>query len=69
LVLYSLGNALFDQGGLADTRQATLVAVTLDSKGVKSAHAVPFEIDASRSLIIQPDAQTARQILHRINLP
>ncbi len=69
LVLYSLGNAMFDQGGLADTRQAALVAVTLGSKGVKSARAVPFEIDAFHSLVTQPDVQMARQILNRINLP
>jgi poly-gamma-glutamate capsule biosynthesis protein CapA/YwtB (metallophosphatase superfamily) len=69
LVLYSLGNAMFDQGGLADTRQAALVAVTLDSKGVKSARAVPFEIDAFHGRVIQPGVQTARQILKRINLP
>jgi poly-gamma-glutamate synthesis protein (capsule biosynthesis protein) len=69
LVIYSLGNALFDQGGLADTRQSALVAVTLDSSGVKIARAVPFEIDISRNLLIQLGEETARQILNRINLP
>jgi poly-gamma-glutamate capsule biosynthesis protein CapA/YwtB (metallophosphatase superfamily) len=69
LILYSLGNALFDQAGLADTRQSALVMVTLDSEGVKSARAVPFEIDVVRSRIIQPDVQTARQIHTRLNLP
>ncbi len=69
LVLYSLGNALFDQPGLPDTRQSALVLVTLDSQGVRSARAVPFEIDVGRSLIIQPDAQTAQQIQARLALP
>ena len=69
LVLYSLGNALFDQGGQADTRQSALVTVTLDSEGVKSAHVVPFEIDVVRSRIIRPDAQIARQIHIRLDLP
>jgi poly-gamma-glutamate capsule biosynthesis protein CapA/YwtB (metallophosphatase superfamily) len=69
LILFSLGNALFDQRGLADTRQSAMVVVTLDSEGVKSARAVPFEIDVSRSLTVRPDAQTAQQIHKRINLP
>jgi poly-gamma-glutamate capsule biosynthesis protein CapA/YwtB (metallophosphatase superfamily) len=68
LVLYSLGNAMFDQGGLADTRQSALVVVTLDAKGVKSAQMIPFEIDAFHSRIIQPDPQTADQIRTRLDL-
>jgi poly-gamma-glutamate capsule biosynthesis protein CapA/YwtB (metallophosphatase superfamily) len=67
LVLYSLGNAMFDQGGLADTRQSALVVVTLDAEGVKSAQAIPFEIDALHSQIIQPDPQTADQIRTRLD--
>jgi poly-gamma-glutamate capsule biosynthesis protein CapA/YwtB (metallophosphatase superfamily) len=69
LVLYSLGNALFDQGGLADTRQSALVMITLNSEGVQSARAAPFEIDVFRNQIIQPDAQTTRQIHTRLDLP
>jgi poly-gamma-glutamate capsule biosynthesis protein CapA/YwtB (metallophosphatase superfamily) len=69
LVFYSLGNALFDQGGLADTRLSALVIVTLDPERVRSARAIPFEIDVVRSRIIQPDAQTAGQILTRLDLP
>ncbi len=55
LVLYSLGNALFDQGGLDDTRQSALVLVTLDAKGVTSVETIPFEIDLLHSRIIEPD--------------
>jgi poly-gamma-glutamate capsule biosynthesis protein CapA/YwtB (metallophosphatase superfamily) len=69
LVLYSLGNALFDQPGLPDTRQSALLLVTLDPHGVRSAVAVPFEIDVPHSLILQPDAKTAKNILERLNLP
>jgi poly-gamma-glutamate synthesis protein (capsule biosynthesis protein) len=68
LVLYSLGNALFDQPGLPDTRQSALLLVTLDPHGVRSAVAVPFEIDVPHSLIFQPDAQTAKLILGRLAL-
>jgi poly-gamma-glutamate synthesis protein (capsule biosynthesis protein) len=69
LVLYSLGNALFDQGGLADTRQSALVLVTLNAQGVKSAQAVPFAVDVVESRVVQPDAKTADEILERLNLP
>ncbi len=33
LVLYSLGNALFDQYGLASTRESAMAVVTLDERG------------------------------------
>ena len=69
LVLYSLGNALFDQGGLADTRQSALVLVTLDAQGVKSTQAVPFAIDVVESRVVQPEAKIADEILERLNLP
>jgi poly-gamma-glutamate capsule biosynthesis protein CapA/YwtB (metallophosphatase superfamily) len=69
LVLYSLGNALFDQGGLDDTRQSALVVVTLDSEGVTSVRTVPFEIDVLNSRVIQPDAATAEKIRDRLSLP
>ena len=69
LVLYSLGNALFDQPGLPDTRQSALVLVTLDAQGVRSVQVTPFQIDVSQSLIVRPDARTAAQILDRLNLP
>ncbi len=69
LVLYSLGNALFDQYGLADTRRSALVTVTLDGRGVQSVRVVPFVIDAARSRVAAPDDATAEIILDRINLP
>jgi poly-gamma-glutamate synthesis protein (capsule biosynthesis protein) len=69
LVLYSLGNALFDQGGLQDTRQSALVKVTMDAGGVASVRSVPFEIDVEDSRVVQPDAETAAKIRDRLNLP
>jgi len=69
LVLYSLGNALFDQGGLEDTRQSALVEVTLDAEGVTSVRSVPFEIDIVNNRVAQPDARTAMKIQDRLNLP
>lgn len=69
LVLYSLGNALFDQIGLPDTRQSALVLVTLDAHGVRAARAVPFVIQVPGSRVAAADAQTAQQIHARIHLP
>jgi len=69
LVLYSLGNALFDQGGLDDTRRSALVVVTLDAEGVSSIRSVPFEIDVVNSRVVQPDDGTAEMIQDRLNLP
>jgi poly-gamma-glutamate capsule biosynthesis protein CapA/YwtB (metallophosphatase superfamily) len=63
LVFYSLGNVLFDQYGLANTRQSALVLVALDSKGVVAYRAVPFMIDVPNSLIIETDAKSAQAIL------
>jgi poly-gamma-glutamate capsule biosynthesis protein CapA/YwtB (metallophosphatase superfamily) len=68
LVLYSLGNALFDQGGLADTRQAALVLVEINPNGVQSVRAVPFVINMVNSRLAAPDEETAKKILDRINI-
>jgi poly-gamma-glutamate synthesis protein (capsule biosynthesis protein) len=69
LVLYSLGNALFDQGGLPDTRQSALALVRLTGSGVQSTQIVPFEIDPVGSRVIQADAHAAAQIRLRLGLP
>jgi poly-gamma-glutamate synthesis protein (capsule biosynthesis protein) len=63
LVFYSLGNALFDQYGLADTRQSALVLVSLDPKGLVGYRAIPFMIDVPNSRIIEVDAESAQAIL------
>ncbi len=69
LVLYSLGNALFDQPGLPDTRQSALVLVTLNSQGVRSAWAIPFLIDISASRLVASDSATAARIRSSLGLP
>ena len=68
LVLYSLGNALFDQGGLADTRQSALALVQINAKGVESFRAVPCVIDMAESRLVAADAETARKILERLKI-
>jgi len=69
LVLYSLGNGLFDQGGLADTRQSALVVVTMDSAGVESIRSVPFIIDVDFSILEAPDASEFEKIQDRLHIP
>jgi poly-gamma-glutamate synthesis protein (capsule biosynthesis protein) len=63
LVLYSLGNALFDQAGLANTRQSALALVALDKSGVKTLRAIPFVIDVPGSRLLEADPASAKTIL------
>lgn len=63
LVLYSMGNALFDQAGLANTRQSALALVTLDANGVIGTRAIPFVIDTRGSHILEADPASAKTIL------
>ena len=63
LVLYSLGNALFDQHGLENTRQSALVLVTINASGVEKLDAIPFLIDVSNSRIVEPDSASVETIL------
>jgi len=69
LILYSLGNALFDQGGLADTRRSALAVVTIGPSGVESVHAVPFAIDVPHSRLEAPDASTLQKVQDSLQLP
>jgi poly-gamma-glutamate capsule biosynthesis protein CapA/YwtB (metallophosphatase superfamily) len=66
LVLYSLGNALFDQYGLPDTRQSALVMVEVSQNGVQEMHTIPFVIDEPHSKLIAADDETAKKILERL---
>jgi poly-gamma-glutamate synthesis protein (capsule biosynthesis protein) len=68
LVLYSLGNALFDQHGLADTRRSALLQVTLTAQGVRSVEALPFAIDVRASRVTPPTAEDTQAILQRLDL-
>ena len=63
LVLYSLGNALFDQAGLESTRRSALVLVRLGAGGVEEMHAIPFVIDVVRSRIVQADPASEAAIM------
>jgi len=62
LVLYSLGNALFDQYGLETTRRSALAWVKLNQQGVQGLQAVPFLIDVRHSRIVEADAASAQTV-------
>jgi len=68
LVFYSLGNALFDQYGLPDTRQSALLMVKMSKDGVQGVQAIPFVIDVPHSRLIAADATAANKILERLQL-
>jgi poly-gamma-glutamate synthesis protein (capsule biosynthesis protein) len=63
LVLYSLGNALFDQPGLEDTRRSALVLVTLDSQGVEEISVIPFLIDVRNSRVVTAEEADTQRIM------
>jgi gamma-polyglutamate biosynthesis protein CapA len=66
LVLYSLGNALFDQYALPNTRQSALALVQVGKDGVEEYHAIPFVIDEPHSRLAAADEKTALRILERL---
>jgi len=66
LVIYSLGNALFDQHGLPSTRQGALVSVVLNENGISRYKVIPFVIDVEGSRIVQPDTGQEEQILDQL---
>lgn len=68
LVMYSLGNALFDQVVPDDTRQSAVLKVTLNRNGVQSVEAVPFLIDPFEGVVSLADPGLADKILQRLHL-
>ena len=68
LVFYSLGNALFDSYGLADTSRSALILVMLDAQGIVDVEAFPFVIDAINSCVVPADLSTEQIILERLSL-
>jgi poly-gamma-glutamate capsule biosynthesis protein CapA/YwtB (metallophosphatase superfamily) len=67
LVAYSLGNALFDQGGRPETRQGLALECTVDKDGVKSARLVPLETAVGERgyYILPADDASGQQVLRR----
>jgi poly-gamma-glutamate capsule biosynthesis protein CapA/YwtB (metallophosphatase superfamily) len=68
LVLFSLGNAVFDQFSPPDAARSALLLVTLDAGGVQSWQALPFKIDALAGKIKKADEVISSAVLHRLGL-
>ncbi len=69
LVLYSLGNALFDQYGLDSTRRSALLLVRLDAQGVEKFSVIPFVIDVPNSKIAEAGQAEAKVIREYFKTP
>jgi poly-gamma-glutamate synthesis protein (capsule biosynthesis protein) len=66
LVVYSLGNALFDQGAPPAVRQGSLLLLTLGDLGVKEICAVPFQLDPTTWNVILAGSKVERQVIDNL---
>lgn len=62
-VIFSLGNAIFDQYGLASVHQSALLLFKVDAHGVGLQNVIPFVIDVRNSRIVKPSPDEKREIL------
>jgi poly-gamma-glutamate capsule biosynthesis protein CapA/YwtB (metallophosphatase superfamily) len=69
LVVYSLGNALFDQEAPPDARWGAMLLVEIDATGVISLEARPFTINLRQGGIQAPGSELSSAILERLQLP
>ena len=69
LVMYSLGNAVFDQPYPQDARQSALIQVTLGRQGQLEASALPFEIDPRQAKLVGLTDEGQQRVLRRMHLP
>ena len=67
LVMYSLGNALFDQTVPRDAQRSALLMVALGADGIRSVEAVPFVIQPGTYRLTLPDPEEKEMILQRLN--
>ncbi|MDQ5824487.1 MAG: CapA family protein [Chloroflexota bacterium] len=68
LVVYSLGNALFDQMARMETRQGLALSVRVDKQGVKSARLIPMEITVGSYKMRVADDASGQTTLKRAAL-
>jgi poly-gamma-glutamate synthesis protein (capsule biosynthesis protein) len=65
-VLYSLGNAVFDQVGLPDTRRSALVFARMDDRGVIELRAIPFAMDVRHARLEAADPVDVDAVMQRL---
>ena len=68
LVVYGLGNALFDQGAPPQARQGVTLLVDIGAAGVCGVQAVPHEIEPGRWQAVPAGASLARSAASSLNL-
>jgi poly-gamma-glutamate capsule biosynthesis protein CapA/YwtB (metallophosphatase superfamily) len=66
LVMYSLGNALFDQIEPMDGRRGALLLVRFGSEGIQNVRALPFVIDPRGGQVLAADQAQASMIMERL---
>lgn len=68
LVAYSLGNALFDQIVSQQVNHSALLKVMVNTYGVRSIQAIPFEIDPNHGRILTADNATKVFVFDRLEM-
>ncbi len=66
LVLYSLGNALFDQHAPPDAKRSAMIVVKFDEGGVVGMQVYPFEIDAQRGRVVTASHNQMEIVYNRL---
>lgn len=69
LVVYSLGNALFDQVSPPDTRWGALLVASLDARGVRAIELKPFEINLRAGGLQEANPENVAKIRERLHIP
>lgn len=67
LVLYSLGNALFDQHAPPDAKRSAMIVVEFDGDSVVDLEVYPFEIDARRGRVVAASHSNRAVIMRRLS--
>ncbi len=66
LVMYSLGNAIFDQP-FPDSQKSALIVVKMRGNEIKKIRIIPFVIDIQRGIVIAPNEIQRQSILRRLD--
>lgn len=66
LVLYSLGNTLFDQYMLPDTQRGAMLLVKVGPEGIEVINVIPFIINVWEGRVLQADSKVSELISNRL---
>ncbi len=68
LVIFGLGNALFDQGAPRETRQGVTLFVEIGAAGVRDVQAVPHAIEPGQWKVVPAGPSLSSEVARRLNL-